>query len=216
MTATYGFDEVNISFLRTSTVAAKHTPLLITPRWDDSLEFLCKFLEINRHWVAEQILRYGAILIRDFGVENAVDFEKAVSKLQPHLCNAYRGTSPRSLMAGTEFAFSAADVPVNYPIAQHLEMSFLNAPPRNLYFGCLEASSASGGETSLCTKTFLRHYEPNSATRRSSTQECTTSKANVLRMMSEPCLDGPISLVHLIPSKLKRSALKRGHHVLNG
>jgi len=34
--------------------------------------------------------------------------------------------------------------------AQHLEMSFLNAPPRELYFGCLQESKSKGGETSLC------------------------------------------------------------------
>ncbi len=70
--------------------------------------------------------------------------------MQPNLCDAYRGTSPRSLMKDTKYAFSAADVPVNYPIAQHCEMSFLKAPPRNLYFGCVKESKSGGGETALC------------------------------------------------------------------
>ena len=38
----------------------------------------------------------------------------------------------------------AAEVPVNYPIAQHLEMSFLPAPPRQLFFGCLKAVDGDG------------------------------------------------------------------------
>ena len=150
MTSTYGFDKVNISFLESRKDEISKSPLVITPRWDDSLEFLCGFLNSNRPWAEEQIVRYGAIIIRGFRVENAVDFEKAVATLQPRLSNAYRGTSPRSVYPGTKYAFSAADVPANYPIAQHLEMSFLKEPPRNLYFGCLKASKTVGGETSLC------------------------------------------------------------------
>jgi len=142
----FGLDQVNVSFLDTR----KTLPLVISPRWDDSLQFICKWLEINRSWVDDQILHYGAVLVRGFEVDSAVDFEKAVLALQPNLCDEYRGTSPRTLREGTQFAFNAADVPTNYPIAQHLEMSFLRSPPRQLYFGCMKASRSAGGETALC------------------------------------------------------------------
>eukprot|EP01083_Nonionella_stella_P118438 353576_1 len=151
----YALDDINVSFLDKTKQAL---PLVLTPRFDDSLEFLCKWAEANRPWVEEQILKYGAVLIRGFQVGSAPAFEKAILSLQPNLCNSYRGTSPRSLMEGTRYAFSAADVPVNYPIAQHIEMSFLNAPPQQIYFGCLkESKSAVGGETSLCDFRKLYH-----------------------------------------------------------
>ena len=143
---TFGLDQVNVSFLD----SRKTLPLVISPRWNDSLEFVCQWLEINRSWVDDKILEYGAVLIRGFQIKNAVDFEKATLALQPNLCDEYRGTSPRSLREGTKFAFNAADVPTNYPIAQHLEMSFLKSPPRQLYFGCMKASKSVGGETALC------------------------------------------------------------------
>eukprot|EP00980_Cylindrotheca_fusiformis_P003742 scaffold831_cov109-Cylindrotheca_fusiformis.AAC.4 len=142
----YGLDEVNISFLDKN----KTAPLIISPRWNDTLEFICVWLETNRSWVENQILRYGAVLVRGFQVDSASDFERATLSLQPALSDTYRGTSPRSLKDPTKYAFSAADAPVNYPIAQHLEMSFLKAPPRQLYFGCLKASRCTGGETALC------------------------------------------------------------------
>jgi hypothetical protein len=145
-TNSYGLDEVNVSFLESS----KTLPLVISPRWDDSLDFITTWLEKNRSWVEEQITSFGAVLIRGFQVESAPDFERATLAVQPGLCDAYRGTSPRFLMPGTKYAFSAADVPVNYPIAQHCEMSFLKAPPRNLYFGCIQESKSAGGETALC------------------------------------------------------------------
>jgi hypothetical protein len=147
LTATsFGLDQVNVSFLEKN----DRSPLVISPRWDDSVEFVTKWLQLNRDWVNTKMLQCGAVYIRGFAIQNPPEFEQAVNALQPDLCDEYRGTSPRSLKEGCKYAFSAADVPVNYPIAQHLEMSFLNAPPRQLYFGCMKASSKPGGETALC------------------------------------------------------------------
>jgi alpha-ketoglutarate-dependent taurine dioxygenase len=154
----YGLDQINTSFLEQQSSATtaptnkeKNTlPLVLSPRWDDSLDFLCQFLEFNRHWVDSQILAHGAVLIRGFQIDSCPDFERATLALQPALYDRYRGTSPRTSMAGTKFTFSAADVPVNYPIAQHLEMAFLKAIPREVYFGCIQASTKPGGETALC------------------------------------------------------------------
>ena len=143
-------DQVNVSFLESANEAARTLPIIISPRWNDSVAFLSEWLEKNRPWVDEQILKYGALLIRGFKIDTAPEFEKATLALHPDLCDAYRGTSPRTLMPGTKYAFSAADAPVNYPIAQHCEMSFLKAPPRHLYFGCMKASDKPGGETALC------------------------------------------------------------------
>jgi Taurine catabolism dioxygenase TauD, TfdA family len=75
--------------------------------------------------------------------------EVAINAYQPKLNNTYRGTSPRRALEGASNIFSAAEVPASYPIAQHLEMSFLDAPPSELYFGCLKPSQAAGGETAL-------------------------------------------------------------------
>ncbi|KAL7525073.1 hypothetical protein ACHAXR_000847, partial [Thalassiosira sp. AJA248-18] len=141
-----GVDDVTTSFLDD----ANKLPLVISPRFDDSLEFLCRWLLANQAWVDEKMLAHGAVLIRGFQIVTPPDFERAISSVQPNLSDSYRGTSPRSVFEGTKYVFSAADVPVNYPIGQHLEMAFLKSPPRQLYFGCLKESNSAGGETSLC------------------------------------------------------------------
>jgi hypothetical protein len=146
--ASLGLDGVNVAFLDKN--LEESSPIVISPRWDDSLSFLTQWLTTNRNWVDDQMVKYGAVYLRGFGISTPVEFENAVSALQPNLCDAYRGTSPRSLKEGCKYAFSAADVPVNFPIAQHCEMSMLKAPPRQLYFGCMKASSKPGGETALC------------------------------------------------------------------
>ena len=150
MSASTFIGSLDVDNVATSFLDEKKLPLIISPRLDDSLEFLCHWLELNRPWVEEQILTYGAVLIRGFQVKDAPEFERAIQSLQPNLSDSYRGTSPRSVFAGTKYTFSAADAPVNYPIAQHCEMSFLASPPKQLYFGCRQEAKTGGGETALC------------------------------------------------------------------
>ena len=99
----------------------------------------------------------GAILFRGFQVKSGSDFQTAVQQYNPDLSNEYRGTSPRRLIGGTEYVFSASELPPSYPIPQHIEMSFLPAPPRKLFFCCIEAPTSTGGETCLCD--FKKVYE---------------------------------------------------------
>ena len=55
------------------------------------------------------------------------------------------------LFVHLQYVFSASEYPHYVPIPQHIEMSFLPAPPRWLYFCCLDApKNPKGGETSLC------------------------------------------------------------------
>lgn len=88
----YNLDKINVHFLNPS---SKTLPLVISPRFDDSLEFISTWLTENRPWVHNQMLQYGAVLIRGFQIDSAVDFEKATLALDPNLCDKYRGTSPR-------------------------------------------------------------------------------------------------------------------------
>ena len=57
----------------------------------------------------------------------------------------------------TQYVFSASELPSFFPISQHLEMAFLPAPPRRLFFCCLEAPTSAGGET--CLADFGKVYQ---------------------------------------------------------
>jgi hypothetical protein len=145
----FGLDAVNVSFLPSDN--GGRLPLVVSPRWETSLTFLCSWLETNRDFLDEMMLKYGAVLIRGFDVSSCREFERALLSFQPGgLNDCYRGTSPRQLQEGTSYVFSAAEVPSNFPIAQHLEMSFLPSPPRALFFSCMRAPTSAGGETALC------------------------------------------------------------------
>jgi alpha-ketoglutarate-dependent taurine dioxygenase len=143
-------NDVKLSLLPSSDESSiNNFPLVISPNKDNSLEFLTAFLKHNRVWVEKQMLTFGAILFRGFDIQTASHVETAIRSFEPNLNNQYRGTSPRNALDGSDYIFSAAEVPSHYPIAQHLEMAFLPAPPRRLFFSALQAPQAIGGETAL-------------------------------------------------------------------
>jgi alpha-ketoglutarate-dependent taurine dioxygenase len=131
-------------------------PLVISPKSDASQAFLTQFLERNRQWVDAALLSFGAVLFRGFDIDTVEKIETSIRSFEPNLNNSYRGTSPRNAQEGSRYIFSAAEVPSTYPIAQHLEMSFLPSPPKRLFFGALKAPKVVGGETSLAD--FRRVY----------------------------------------------------------
>lgn len=125
-------------------------PLVVSPKKYTSNFCLRAFLSHNKDWVDSKILEYGAVLFRGFDIDSAAEVEADIRALEPNLNNEYRGTSPRITQAGSDFVFSAAEVPSHFPIAQHLEMSFLPAPPRRLFFSALQAPTGRvGGATAL-------------------------------------------------------------------
>jgi hypothetical protein len=151
MNSSFGLDAVNVALLPEDNgkQGNKPLPLVITPRWHSSKLFIVSWCRENREWLDTMLLTYGAILLRGFSLDNPADMQETIQAYHNNLNNTYRGTSPRSAMEGTDYVFSAAEVPANYPIAQHLEMSFLDAPPRQLFFGCIKQSDSPGGETAL-------------------------------------------------------------------
>lgn len=87
-----GLDQVNVAFLKDDYGQKQPLPLVITPRWDDSLGFLKAFCEQNRSWLDDQMLLYGAVLFRGFAIEDCSQLEQAIKAYQPNLHNTYRGT----------------------------------------------------------------------------------------------------------------------------
>ena len=73
----------------------------------DSNEFWNKWAVLNRAWIDQALLDYGAILVRGFAITDAAKMEAAIMAYQPTLNNTYRGTSPRILIDNTKHVFSA-------------------------------------------------------------------------------------------------------------
>jgi len=123
-------------------------PLVIVARGNDDAGRLCAWLKDNQAWVAQQLRRWGAILLRGFAVRDAAGFERIARAIDNELKNEYLGTSPRNAL--TSHVFTASELPAFYPIPQHCEMSFTKNPPRRLFFCCLVEPAEGSGETPLC------------------------------------------------------------------
>ncbi len=132
----------------TTTTTAPNT---ITPVevGDKSLASAIAYAEQHYNTLQQRLLEAGALRFRGFAVRTPKDFQELAKVLAPELKDEYLGTSPRNPVAGTEYVFSASELPPHYPIMQHCEMSFLpNPPSRLLFFGHL--APLKGGETPLC------------------------------------------------------------------
>ena len=126
-------------------------PLVIKPKTEsnNSVETLETWIRQNHENVSEKIQEHGAILFRNFQLNSPLDFEKIAKAIDSNLRNEYLGTSPRMPEQGTTYIFSASELPDFYPIPQHCEMSYMQTPPRKLFFWC-GTTPREGGETPIC------------------------------------------------------------------
>lgn len=126
-------------------------PYIITPEIVGSrkLDALKTYIDQHLDELNQKMLHHGAVLFRDFDVHQAQEFETIAKSVDSDLKNDYLGTSPRNIVKGTDYVFSASELPPHYPIMQHCEMSFLPTAPRRLMFFCY-IEPQFGGETPIC------------------------------------------------------------------
>lgn len=111
--------------------------------------YLIQYIREHKDDINAKILSHGAVLFRGFNVNQPTEFEAIAQSIDSDLKNDYLGTSPRNIVEGTQYVFSASELPPYFPIMQHCEMSFLPSAPRRLMFFCHEAPRV-GGETPIC------------------------------------------------------------------
>ncbi|EMY79569.1 taurine catabolism dioxygenase, TauD/TfdA family [Leptospira weilii serovar Ranarum str. ICFT] len=119
-------------------------PVVYQPNSADqkSKQVLIRWIKTNKRALTEDLKEYGAILFRGFDVFTPQDFEEVILNVDSNLKNNYLGTSPRNQV--TKYTFTATELPPAYPIMQHAEMSFLDSPPKKLFFYCGEAPGKFG------------------------------------------------------------------------
>lgn len=126
-------------------------PYIVTPQiaGGNSTARLADFIQENLNDLNQKMSERGAVLFRGFNVNQPSEFETVAKNIDSDLKNDYLGTSPRNIVKGTDYVFSASELPPHYPIMQHCEMSFLPTAPRRLMFFCY-IEPPFGGETPIC------------------------------------------------------------------
>ncbi|TGM32670.1 taurine dioxygenase [Leptospira levettii] len=122
-------------------------PIVYAPSEDKPLDELVQWIRNHQKEWREDLKTYGAVLFRGFPIHEASDFHKILfATEEKQLGEFYLGTSPRDEVL--KHVFTASELPPHYPIMQHAEMSFLDNPPKLLFFYA-EKASDFGGETPL-------------------------------------------------------------------
>jgi len=100
----------------------------------------------NRQHIEQELLRYGAILFRDFNVTTVDEFEQFMKSLTGELLDySYRST-PRTQVSGK--IYTSTEYPAHQSIPLHNEMSYTRQWPMMLGFFCIETAD-EGGETPI-------------------------------------------------------------------
>jgi alpha-ketoglutarate-dependent taurine dioxygenase len=100
----------------------------------------------NRQHIEQELLRYGAILFRDFNVNTVDEFEQFMKSLTGELLDySYRST-PRTQVSGK--IYTSTEYPAHQTIPLHNEMSYTRQWPMMLGFFCME-TAVEGGETPI-------------------------------------------------------------------
>ena len=123
-------------------------PFVIRPEneAESELKYLSGWLNSDRQFVADQLLRFGAVLFRGFAVRSDEEFEVIATQQLPALKNYVEGNSPRTAISAK--VYTSTDYPESEFITLHNELSYRQSPPAQLLFFCHTAAK-TGGETPL-------------------------------------------------------------------
>lgn len=106
---------------------------------------LADWVSSHRDQIETDLLRYGAILFRGFGLQAIADFEQVAQTLCPELFGEY-GDLPRAGVSGK--VYSSTPYPADQAILFHNESSHLNLYPLKIWFYCVQPAQ-QGGETPI-------------------------------------------------------------------
>ncbi|EEF25930.1 conserved hypothetical protein [Ricinus communis] len=123
-------------------------PLVIQPANEKhrDLDALLDWASAHRDALDRAIADHGAVLLRDFAVDDTAQFEK-VSELFPAYEMGYEGgATARAQIAGK--VFEATRVPPDVWIMLHQEMAYMRTYPAKLAFFC-KIAAEGGGETTI-------------------------------------------------------------------
>jgi alpha-ketoglutarate-dependent taurine dioxygenase len=123
---------------------ARSLPLVIRPKVEGV--DLIGWTGSQRAFIESELLRHGAILFRDFGVESETHFEKFARTLTPELIDYLERAAARREVAPN--IFTSTEYPADQAIPLHHEMSYSHNWPSKIYFYCAQPA-LSGGATPI-------------------------------------------------------------------
>jgi alpha-ketoglutarate-dependent taurine dioxygenase len=127
---------VKTSFLE----GAEGFPLVMQPQVENvNLE---GWARTNREMLEAQLLKYGAILFRNFNVATIGNFEAFARAISPELLDYRERAAPRYSVANN--VYTSTEYPADQSIPLHHEMSYSHNWPTKIWFHCVTPAQQRG------------------------------------------------------------------------
>jgi hypothetical protein len=121
---------------------------------DASLADAISWMNRQKTDLLDLATQHGAVLLRDFPVSNAIDFDAMVCALELNNFPYRKSLSNAVRINRTDRVFSANEAPSEVRIFFHHEMAQTPLYPRWIFFNC-EVAAPQGGATPLCRSDVL-------------------------------------------------------------
>ena len=131
--------------MRTSYLAeGTALPLVLTPDTpsDGSLAALTAWIQAERGELERMLRDAGGVLFRGFALSTAEEFQQAIKAFQSDLLPYVEGQSQRSRVHGA--VYTSTEYPAEHTVTLHNELSYVNSPPRHIYFFCAKPPGELG------------------------------------------------------------------------
>ncbi|WP_339384981.1 TauD/TfdA family dioxygenase [Iningainema tapete] len=138
----------------------KELPLVIEPVKEKSFAALKLLLSQRGDWFNQQLDTYGAILLRNFAVESAAQFQKVLELLNIQLESVYHFGSAHRVRI-TDKVFTSSEAPPDKIIAPHNELNMVPIRPRILAFFCQVQPDLYGETPIINTEKLFYDLSPN-------------------------------------------------------
>ena len=124
-------------------------PLVLQPQANEDFTFadFQNWITENRAALKEQLKDHGAILFRNFPIQQPEDFEALIEAGQFEAMPYVGGAAPRDKVTAKR-VLTSNNSPSSEPIPFHHEMAQVPNPPAYIFFYC-DIPSQQGGETAI-------------------------------------------------------------------
>ena len=136
---------MSASKVRSVFLSEHQSPLVIKPvKSDDNCaHVLLEFLNENHQKFSNDLIKYGAILFRDFNISTAEEFATIVNTCRLGKFIPYLGGSAARIKLSDNI-YTSTEAPSHRVIGLHNEMTYSSTYPKHLFFFCQQPATVMG------------------------------------------------------------------------
>lgn len=146
-------NQSNTDDVKRSFITKSKFPIVIQPV-NDSLNLLY-WIQEKLPSFEEELLKYGAILFRDFKINTVEKFQELMSVFPNDLLEYKLRSSPRYAL--TDSIYVSTTYPNELSIEMHSESSYAPSHPKRIVFCCVTPAE-KGGETPIADNRLILNY----------------------------------------------------------